>query len=100
MAVANLEFRFPLLRPFGVRSWMYGPVPTEVALFADAGIAWDHDARVNLLGRGTSRKPVSSAGVALRVNALGFAVLEFDFVRPFQRPEQGWMFQFSLTPGF
>lgn len=100
MAVANLEFRFPLLRPFGVRSWMYGPVPTEVAFFADAGLAWDKETRVNLLGRGDGRKPVSSAGVALRVNALGFAVLELDLVRPFQRPEQGWMFQFSLTPGF
>jgi outer membrane protein assembly factor BamA len=99
-AVANVEFRFPLLRPFGVRSWMYGPVPAEVALFADAGVAWDKGTRLNLLGRGEGRKPVSSAGIALRVNALGFAVVELDFVRPFQRPNQGWMFQFSLTPGF
>ena len=41
LLVANLEFRFPLLRPFGVSSRMYGPVPVEVALFADAGVAWN-----------------------------------------------------------
>ena len=41
MLVANLEFRFPLLRPFGVTQNMYGPIPMEVALFADAGVAWN-----------------------------------------------------------
>ena len=28
--VGNLEFRFPLLRPFGVSQRMYGPLPVEV----------------------------------------------------------------------
>ena len=32
LLVANLEFRFPLLRPFGATQRMYGPVPVEVAL--------------------------------------------------------------------
>ena len=40
MLVANVEFRFPLLRPFGASSGMYGPVPVELGLFADAGAAW------------------------------------------------------------
>src|SRR3954451_11905851 len=40
MLVANLEFRFPLLRPFGVSQKMYGPVPVDVSFFGDAGIAW------------------------------------------------------------
>mgnify|MGYP003289523341 CR=1 FL=1 len=31
---------------------------------------------------------------------LGFAVLELDYVRPFDRPGQGWMWQFNLTPGW
>jgi len=34
------------------------------------------------------------------ISSLASPVLELDLVRPFQRPEQGWMFQFSLTPGF
>jgi hypothetical protein len=107
--VANVEFRFPLLRPFGASQRMYGPVPVEVALFADGGVAWNaltQPQPPTALSIGTQPHPfklsdgVSSAGVALRVNLLGFAVGEFDFSRPFQRPGQGWIFQFNLTPGW
>ena len=98
MLVGNVEFRFPLLRPFGVSSGVYGPIPVEVALFADAGVAWDSINEPEFAGG--DREGVSSAGVALRINALGFAVVQLDFVRPFQRPEKGWVFQFSLSPGF
>ena len=98
MLVGNLEFRFPLLRPFGASQRMYGPVPVEVALFTDGGVAWDAGEKPSLLGG--SRKGVGSAGVALRVNLLGFAIGEFDFTHPFQRPGRGWVFQFNLSPGF
>jgi hypothetical protein len=98
MLVGNLEFRFPLLRPFGVSSQMYGPVPIEVALFTDAGVAWDSRTRPDRFSG--NRKLVSSAGTAFRVNAFGFAIVELDVVRPLQRPQKGWMLQFSLTPGF
>jgi len=96
--VGNLEFRFPLLRPFGVSQRMYGPVPVEVAFFGDAGVAWGRNERPSLFN-GT-KQGVSSAGVALRVNLLGYAIGEFDFARPFQRPGAGWVFQFNLAPGF
>ncbi len=98
LLIGNLEFRFPLLRPFGLRQGVYGPVPVEIAFFGDAGVAWTKSDRPTFWG-GT-RKPVSSAGVAFRVNALGFAVFEFDAVHPFDRPGRGWVFQFNLTPGF
>jgi outer membrane protein assembly factor BamA len=98
MLVANFEFRFPLLRPFGVTGNMYGPVPVEVAFFADGGTAWYDGQRPEILGG--SRSGVGSAGVALRVNMFGFAVGEFDFARPFQRPGQGWVFGFNLMPGW
>ncbi len=99
MLVANVEFRFPLLRPFtGASSRMYGPVPVEVALFADGGVAWSRGDRPAIFGG--SRDGVTSAGVALRANLLGFATGQFAFVKPFDRPQQGWMFQFSLAPGF
>ena len=98
MLVGNVEFRFPLLRPFGVGSGMYGPVPVEVAFFADGGVAWSRGQRPDLSG--PDRRAVSSAGIALRANVLGFAIAQFDIVRPFQRPGQGWVFQFSLMPGF
>jgi outer membrane protein assembly factor BamA len=99
MLVGNLEFRFPLLRPFsGPSQRMYGPLPVEVALFADGGVAWNAGEKPALVG-GT-RHGVWSAGAALRINLFGYAVGEFDFAHPFQRPNHGWVFQFNLTPGF
>jgi Tol biopolymer transport system component len=96
--VGNVEFRFPLLRPFGASQRMYGPVPVEVAFFADGGVAWNRGETPALFGG--SREGVGSAGVTLRVNLLGFAVGQFDFSRPFQRPGRGWIFQFNLSPGW
>lgn len=96
--VGNVELRFPLLRPFGASQRMYGPIPTEVALFADSGVAWNRGEKPSLFG-GT-RDGVASAGVALRVNLFGFAVGQFDFARPFQRGSRGWVFEFNLLPGF
>ena len=99
LLVANLEFRFPLLRPFrGASQSMYGPVPLEVALFADSGVAWNRGDSPSIFGG--DRGGVSSVGVALRANLMGFAVGQFDFARPLGRPGKGWVFQFSLTPGF
>jgi outer membrane protein assembly factor BamA len=98
MLVGNLELRFPLLRPFGLRSQMYGPIPTEVALFADAGTAWNADDRPTFLGG--DRQPVSSAGVTFRVNMFGFAVAQIDLAHPFQRSGRRLVWGFSLTPGF
>jgi outer membrane protein assembly factor BamA len=98
MLVGNVEFRFPLLRPFGASRGMYGPLPVEVAFFADGGVAWTRGDAPAFLGG--SRTGVSSAGVALRVSLFGFAVGELDLVRPFQRVNRGWLIQFNLLPGF
>jgi hypothetical protein len=98
MLIGNLEFRFPLLRPFGVSRNMYGPLPIEVALFADGGVAWNGGEKPSIFGG--SREGVGSAGVALRMSLFGFAVGEFDIVRPFQRPGAGWSFAFNLMPGW
>ena len=96
--IGNLELRMPLLRPFGVRRGMYGPLPVELAFFADGGVAWDSRSKPELFGG--DREAVASAGVALRINAFGFAVVQLDYARPFQRERQGWVFQFNLAPGF
>ena len=77
---------------------MYGPVPVEVALFADGGVAWNRGEKPAIFGG--SRDGVGSAGIALRVNFLGFAVGQFDIARPFQKASGGWVFQFNLSPGF
>ncbi|MFH1834548.1 MAG: BamA/TamA family outer membrane protein, partial [bacterium] len=96
--VANLEFRFPLLRPFGLRRGMYGPVPIEAAAFADGGVAWTSGSKPTFLDG--DRNPVTSAGFAFRVNVLGFALAQLAFVRPFERPDKGWVVQFSFAPAF
>jgi hypothetical protein len=98
MLLGNLEFRFPLLRPFGVSRNMYGPLPVEVALFTDSGVAWTSGENPSVFGG--SRGGVSSAGVAFRVNLFGFAVGEIDFARPFQRPGRGWTWAFNLLQGW
>jgi dipeptidyl aminopeptidase/acylaminoacyl peptidase len=98
MLVANVEFRFPLLRPFGATGRMYGPVPTEVAFFADGGTAWNRGEKPSFVGG--DRQPVTSAGVSLRLNAFNFAVVQIDYAHPFERAGKGWVWGFSLSPGF
>jgi outer membrane protein assembly factor BamA len=97
VAIANAELRFPLLGLFSRKSY-YGPFPIELALFADAGLAWTSGTRPSFAGG--DRDWVRSAGAALRVNVFGFAVAEFDYVRPLDRSRRGWLWQFGLTPGF
>jgi hypothetical protein len=99
MIVANAELRFPLLGVLGIGSGYYGAFPIDFAVFGDGGLAWDTDNDPSWLGSGT-RDPVFSAGVGLRVNLLGFAIAEVDLVRPFDRPDKGWIWQFELQPGF
>jgi outer membrane protein assembly factor BamA len=97
IGIANAELRFPLWGAFGGDRF-YGPLPIEMAIFADAGIAWGRNSRPGLAG--ANREPVASAGIAARINVLGFAVAEIDYVRPLDRPGRGWLWQFSLRPGF
>ncbi len=55
MMVGNIEFRFPLLRPFGVSDRMYGPLPVEVAFFLDGGVTWNRGAETVVLQRRHAR---------------------------------------------
>lgn len=98
MAIGNIEMRVPLLGLFSRGRNYYGAFPVELALFGDAGVAWTTGSDPTFLGG--DRDWVRSIGAAIRVNALGFAVLEFDYVRPLDRPERGWLWQFNLIPGF
>jgi WD40 repeat protein len=97
VAVASAELRFPLLGLFSRESF-YGAFPIELAFFADAGLAWTSATKPRFAGG--DRDWARSAGAALRVNVLGFAVAEIDYVRPLDRSRRGWLWQFGLTPGF
>jgi outer membrane protein assembly factor BamA len=99
MLIGNAELRFPLFGVLGVGTGYYGAFPIEFVVFGDAGLAWDTVNKPSVFGSGT-RDPVFSAGAGLRLNLLGFAVAELNLVRPFDRPEKGWLWQFELQPGF
>jgi len=103
MAVANFEVRLPLIGGIGVIR-APGVPPIEVGTFYDIGKAWTASGDPNCGTPGTcgfsERAWVSSAGFFSRLNLFGFAIGEVAFVHPFQRPEEDWVWQFSLTPGF
>jgi len=82
-----------------VTSRMYGPVPVEVAFFGDTGVAWNRGEHISF-NNDAGRRPVSSAGITFRAAVLGFAIAQIDFAHPFDRPGRGWVWGFSLTPGF
>lgn len=98
MAVANFEIRFPLLGLFGVGRGFYGAWPFEAFAFYDIGVAWREGTSPTFLGG--EQAPVSSVGAGLRTNLLGYFVLGVHYVKPLDRPERGWYFQFTISPGF
>jgi Tol biopolymer transport system component len=97
LALGSIELRAPLLGLFNRRA-MYGALPVEVGVFADAGVAWTSTSEPGFLGG--DREWVRSVGATVRVNVFGYAIGELDYVRPLDRPGRGWMWQFNLTPGF
>ena len=97
MIVGNAELRFPPWGAFGGSNF-YGPLPLELAVFADAGAAWTRQTSLQLSGPNSDL--VRSVGVAGRINILGFAVAEIDYVKPLDRPLKGWYLEFNLRPGF
>ena len=97
MVVGNVELRAPLWAAFG-GSGLYGPLPVEIGVFADAGAAWGQGSALHLTG--ADRNLVRSVGALVRVNLMGFAIGQFDYARPLDRPGRGWIWQFTLRPGF
>ena len=129
MIVANAELRFPLLGLLGLGKGFYGAWPLEAYAFFDAGLAYashpsqwwggylTDDAgnvvidpetllpipdtkKIKPWFAGGDRKPVTSVGFGLRTNLFGYFVLGLNYVYPIERPQRGWHFQVSISPGF
>jgi hypothetical protein len=98
LLVAGVELRAPLVGLF-TGALEYGPVPAELIGFFDAGVAWDNASRPSGFGNGT-RPWARSVGAGVRVNAFGYAILEFAGVRPLDRADRSWRFVFGVRPGF
>jgi len=118
MALGSAEVRLPLLGPEVLSLSTFEYLPTDLVLFADAGVAWTSEDLTELsfssntigtgtngrLGTGTSEssvsaQPVTSAGVSARVNVLGAIVMEAFYARTFQRTKN-WDFGLILRPGW
>ena len=98
LLVGNVEVRAPLLGLFSRGRSFYGAFPVDIVAFADAGVAWTRDQSPTFADG--NRDWVRSVGVALRANLLGFAIAEINYVRPLDRPDRGWRWQFNFVPGF
>ncbi len=102
IALSSAELRVPVLgsEAFGLINFPY--LPTEISLFADAGLAWtaDEPPTFSFDRDSDERVPVVSTGLSARVNILGYVVLESYYAYPFQRPDAGWQLGFRLVPGW
>jgi len=98
LAVANFELRFPLFGALGLGKGYYGIFPLDFVAFFDSGVAWDSQSKPSFLGGG--RKLLSSYGIGLRANIMGYLIAGVNFVKPLDRPNRDWHFEFSFWPGF
>lgn len=102
IAVANFEVRFPL---FGSEDYGLFNLPyfaTELAAFADAGVAWteDEDPVWEYDVDSIERVPVVSVGVAARILLGGYLPLNFYYAKPLHRPEADEEFGFLIAAGW
>ncbi len=93
LGVATAELRVPLLGVPQLGLLTFPFLPTELVLFADAGMAWGTYTYTNLAGGpdraiGASfgdQRPLFSVGVSGRINVLGALVVEPYYAFPLSR---------------
>ena len=102
LAVANLELRVPLFGRDEYRLVDLRFLPTELAVFLDAGSAWSsHSSPVLRFAiHSTDRIPVASTGLAARVVVGGLAVVQLYVAKPIQRPQKGAVTGVVISPGW
>ncbi len=104
IAMGSVELRVPLLGTETLGLVRFPYLPTQLALFADGGVTWTAEEAPVLTfdRRSNERTPVFSAGASLRLNVLGYIIVEGYAAYPFQRPDldSPWQFGFILRPGW
>jgi Tol biopolymer transport system component len=103
--VANAEWRLPLTGPEQLAVIKSKFFFTELALFADAGLAWTSNEKPKLEWNAASlnnnRIPFLSAGISLRVNLFGMLVVEPYYAYPWRG--NGFakaVFGINISPGW
>ena len=105
IAVFNAELRFPILSQQYMH-WLPALFPPiEGALFFDAGVAWTGQTgfswnRPTGASPADIRTPLKSVGLSIKVNALGFMILRFDYAKPLNRPGVNPYWTISFGPAY
>jgi len=112
MALGSVELRVPVLGPEVLSLSSFEYLPTDLVLFADAGVTWTSEDLTELsfvsntvqqsnpgVDGTVPARPVTSAGVSARVNVLGAVIVETFYARTFQRTKN-WDFGVILRPGW
>ncbi|MCR9290726.1 MAG: hypothetical protein NXI23_25415 [Bacteroidetes bacterium] len=98
--VSNFEIRLPFTGPERLSMIKSKVFFSELALFADAGMAWssfDEFKNDNLL----QPEPLLSVGASLRVNVFGAFILEPYYAFPLHEGAQkGGVFGLNIVPGW
>ena len=115
--VSNFEVRLPLSGPERLSLLKSGFLPAELAVFLDGGVAFDDFDEIGqtfelrdpntgqpLLDsqgnpRTFNRDFLFSTGVSLRVNLMGFLILEPFYAKPLQNGVDGY-FGLNFSPGW
>jgi Tol biopolymer transport system component len=105
IGVANAELRFPILSQQYMHWLPQLFPPIEGALFYDAGVAWAGNTtfswnRAADANPAVVRTPLQSIGLSIKINALGFVVLRFDYAKPLNRPGVSPYWTISFGPAY
>ena len=105
VAVANVELRFPVLRPVRLGFAPVSLPQLDGAAFFDMGLAWSSGQRVYWTqppdyDATQQRFPLRSYGVGLRVNLFNYAMLRWDYAIPLDQQNRRGFWTWSLWPSF
>ena len=105
VALANVELRFPVFRPFKYRRTQINFIPIDGLIFADAGMAWSKGQSVSVskpsnYDWATMRYPMRSYGYGFRINLFNVAILRIDKSFPLDAESKKGYWYWTLGPSF
>ncbi len=104
IGVANIELRLPFTGPRKLSLISSKFLLTDLNLFFDAGVAFFNSKDLERPSEftGFKHKPISSAGISLRINVLGALILEpyYAFPISFPKEDRKWVFGLNFLPGW
>jgi outer membrane protein assembly factor BamA len=107
IAVANTELRLPFTGPERLALIKSKWLLTDINLFFDSGLAWRLGSKIRLDGKTASdigenvRFPLFSTGASVRINLLGYLVIEPYYAFPLQNGGfKNGTFGINFVPGW